>query len=33
MLLPRLTEHAVPMQLLQTVYETVGRYDTIPEEV
>ena len=33
MLLPRFTEHAVPVQLLQRIYETGGRYDTIPAEI
>ncbi len=29
----RFTEHAVLVQLLQRIYETVGRYDTIPAEI
>lgn len=33
LVLPRYTQHPVPMPLLQRIYATTGRYDTIPDEI
>jgi hypothetical protein len=33
MLLPRFTEHPMDAEALRILYETVGRYDAIPDEI